>query len=277
MIRRSVQVALACALLLACARAQAATPPPSPPHGPAVAVALAYARAAGSGDYARAYGLLSHDMQRYFGNLNNYASVWQAEHFGASDVKALRLTEAKGTYLVTVQENVTYLNHGTQAQGHGKLTLGYLVVHESGAYRVVDSGHPYRSFVPQDCVLDRSGVRVIVRELAFYPRRIELTLTFENGGAGFITFLPYGRTLLRDQFSAYHPLVTRNWLLTDRRLFLGLRLAPDARYTGQIDFLTSGRLDDRERTFALTVAPALPEGAERPEEFALPPIAVAAP
>jgi len=123
----------------------------------------------------------------------------------------------------------------------------------------------------------RNGVKIIVRELAFYPRRIELALTFENDGNTFITFLPYGRTLLRDGSNFYHPLETRDWLLTDRQLFLGLRLAPNARYTGQIDFLTPGRLDNRARTFDLTVAPALPEGADQPIEFTFPPIAVPAP
>jgi hypothetical protein len=123
----------------------------------------------------------------------------------------------------------------------------------------------------------RSGAKVVVRELAFYPRRIELALTFENDGNAFITFLPYGRTLLRDGSNVYHPLDTRNWLLTDRQLFLGLRLAPNARYTGQIDFLTPGRLDDRARTYDLTIAPALPEGADQPVEFVMPPITVPAP
>lgn len=275
MIRFACGVALLCAALLTCAPARSAAPEPS---GPVVDVALAYARAVGRGDYAKAYALLARDMQRYFGSLDNYASVFKAERFSAWDAKAVRLVQAKGGQVVTVRENISYLNHATQRAGHGRLLTGYMVVREAGAYRVDDVGHPYRSFVPEPAPqTDRGGVNVIVRELAFYPRRIELTLTFENLSNSFVTFLPYGRTLLRDQSAAYHPLVTRNWLLTDRRLFLGLRLAPNARYTGQIDFLTPGRLDDRARSFSLTVAPALPEGADQPEEFALPAIAVPAP
>jgi hypothetical protein len=175
-----------------------------------------------------------------------------------------------------LDEQIAYLNHGTQTQGRGRLGLRYAIVREGNAFRVDDQGHPYRSYVPSGVTIDRNGVKVIVRELAFYPRRIELALTFENDGNAFITFLPYGRTILRDQTSIYRPLDTRNWLLTDRQLFLGLRLAPDARYTGQIDFLTPGRLDDRARTYVLTVAPALSEGADQPIEFALPPIAIPA-
>ena len=272
--RTAAGVTLLCAALLTCAPALAAMPVP---HGPAVDVALAYARAVGSGDYGKAYALLARDAQRYFGNLDNYASVFKAENFRATDAGAVRLVQSNGTQVVTVRENISYLNHATQGPGHGRLTTTYAVVREGGNYRVNDGGHPYRSFVPDGVRLDRDGVKITVRELAFYPRRIELTLTFENLSNEFVTFLPYGRTVLRDRSAVYRPLVTRNWLLTDRRLFLGLRLAPNARYTGQIDFLVPGRLDDRARTFDLAVAPALPDGADQPEEFALPPIAVPAP
>ena len=246
------------------------------PHGPVVEVALAYARAVGSGDYSKAYGMLTSGMRQYFGSLGNYASVFTAERFRATNPAPLRIEPAKKGQIVTLREQITYLNHGTQSEGRGRLGFRYLIVREGGAYRVDDEGHPYRSFVPANATIDRKGVKITVHELAFYPRRIELALTFENDGTAFVTFLPYGRTILRDEWNIFRPLDTRNWLLTDRQLFLGLRLAPDARYTGQIDFLTAGRLDDRTRTFILTVAPALAEGADQPMEFVLPPIAVPA-
>lgn len=246
-----------------------------PPSGAAVDAALAYARAVGNGDYDAAYAMLTTPMQRYFGSLHNYESVFVAERFSATGAKAVRLEHAKDAQIVTVREAIAFLNHGTQQLGHGQLALRYRIVREGNAYRVDDEGHPYRSYVP-DSAVTRKGVKIIVRELAFYPRRIELALTFENDGNAFITFLPYGRTLLRDGSNVYHPLDTRNWLLTDRQLFLGLRLAPNARYTGQIDFLTPGRLDERAHTYDLTVAPALPEGADQPIEFVLPAIAVPA-
>ena len=152
-----------------------------------------------------------------------------------------------------------------------------MVVKENGAYRVDDEGHPYRSFVPSGAVVEHDGASVTVRKIAFYLRRIEVTLTLVNAGPGQITFLPYGRSVLRDESSVYRLWETRDWLLTDRQLFLGLRLAADARYTGQLNFQVDRRLDDRARSFTLTVAPALREGADTPLEFALPPIAVPAP
>jgi len=248
----------------------------APSDARAVGSALEYARAVGAGDYAKAYAMLTAGMRRYFGTLANYESVFRSERFRATDVRALHVERVKGAQFVTVSETISFLNHGTQQLGHGRLQLRYMVVREGGSYRVDDAGHPYRSYVPNDSGVDRNGVKITVRELAFYPRRIELALTFENDGGSFITFLPYGRTVLREGSNIYHPLDTRDWLLTDRRLFLGLRLASNARYTGQIDFLTSVRLDGRARTYHLTVAPALPEGADQPTEFVLPPIAIPA-
>ncbi|MGH7662604.1 MAG: hypothetical protein ACRENA_17010 [Vulcanimicrobiaceae bacterium] len=245
------------------------------PSSPAANAALSYASALASGDYAKAYGLLASESQRYFASLDNFRSVWTADRFSGTRAEVLKASPAHGGALVMVREKIAFFNHGTQRMAQGTITTPYTVIRERGAYRVVDGGHPYRSIVPSGIVAgDSGGVRVIVRELAFYPRRIEVTLTFENDSNGFVTFLPYGRTLLRDGTARYHPLATRDWLLTDRQLFLGLRLAADARYTGQINFAVTSRAGDGAHAFALVVAPALPAGADRPEEFRLPPIIV---
>ena len=246
------------------------------PQGPAVDAALGYVRALGGGDYAKAYGMLTPQSQRYFGNLPNFASVWIADRFRCARVDALRLETAREAQVVTVREEIAYFNHGTQRDAHGIVTAGYTIVRIGGRYRVNDGGHPYRTFVPKGSVAQRGGAKVMVRELAFYPRRLEVTLTFENDGNSFVTFLPYGRSVVHDGAATYHPLRTRDWFLTDRQLFLGLRLAADARYTGQLNFLVERRLDDRARFFSLVVAPALEEGADRPVEFDLQPIAVPA-
>lgn len=237
--------------------------------------ALTYVRALGDGDYAKAYALLDQGSQHYFGSLDHYRSVWTSDRFKATRAKVLKTSPMRGGELVTVREQIAYFNQGTQRIARGTITTPYTVVREGDAFRVVDGGHPYRSFVPSGVAAsDARGARIIVRELAFYPRRIEVTLTFENQSNGFVTFLPYGRTLLREGSTRYYPLATRDWLLTDRQLFLGLRLAADARYTGQINFAVSRRAGDGAHTFVLVVAPALPAGADRPEEFRLPPIIV---
>ena len=54
----------------------------------------------------------------------------------------------------------------------------------------------------------------------------------------------------------YRIIETRDWSLTDRTLFEGLRLAPSAQYTGMLAF-ACGPLDNSARIFTLTVAPLL--------------------
>jgi len=61
--------------------------------------------------------------------------------------------------------------------------------------------------------------------------------------------------------------------LTDRQLFIGLRLAPSAQYTGALQFETPV-LADGPRRFTLTVAPFLRDGSDAPGEVsfsAIPP------
>ena len=268
MIRALAAVAFAALLVPAVAGAAV------PPQGKAVDVALAYVRALEAGDYAKAYSMLARSAQRYFGSFENYASVWKADRFSGSHATALTVAAHGEAQFVTIRQEISYFNQGTQRQAHGRITTGYAVVDDAGSYRIDDGGHPYRSLVASAVEADRGGAKVILRELAFYPRRIEATVTFENDSPTFVTFLPYGRSVVRDGATTYHPLQTRDWLLTDRQLFLGLRLAPNARYTGQLNFLVPGRLDQRARRLTLDVGPALPQGADAPEHFTLPAIDV---
>ena len=101
-------------------------------------------------------------------------------------------------------------------------------------------------------------------------------MTFANAGEGFVTLLPYDRSVLRDETGRVYPLIsdTASWNNTDRQLFLGVRLAADAQVTGVLSF-ASPRLADRAQRFTLTVSPNLRAGAGAP--FALDVANVAAP
>ncbi len=109
-----------------------------------------------------------------------------------------------------------------------------------------------------------NGLRVRVIKMAFYTRRIEVVLSIANVGDKFVTALPYGKSVLRDGSGAiYRILATKDWRLTNQQLFLGLRLAPDAQYTGTIAF-ESPLLDDAARTWELTLGPVLTDGGDAP-------------
>jgi hypothetical protein len=89
-------------------------------------------------------------------------------------------------------------------------------------------------------------------------------MTFANLGDGFVTLLPYGKSVLRDdKGSVYRVAASKNWATTDKHLYEGVPLAPNAQYTGSLAF-TAARLDDTNRTFTLDLAPSLREGADAP-------------
>lgn len=247
----------------------------APPSGPAVDAVLAYVRALGSGDYPRAYALLSTQDQKYYGSVDNYASVWKADRFTVSKASAIALRTLQNTPVVVIRGDGSFFDHGRQAVRATTFTLPYAYVKEGGRIRVRDADHPYRAVLPAADV-DGNGVRLTVRKLSFYLRRIEAVVTYVNHGDGFVTFLSYRRTVLKDDQQIYPIYETRNWLLTDQQLFLGLRLADGARYTASLNFEANGRLDDRARTFSLSVAPALRDGEDQPFGLEFPPIAVPA-
>ena len=60
-----------------------------------------------------------------------------------------------------------------------------------------------------------------------------------------------------------HPV--ENWTVTDKRLYQGVPLAPNSQYTGSLAF-SAPRLGGAKRTWSLTVAPALRDGADTPFE-----------
>ena len=100
--------------------------------------------------------------------------------------------------------------------------------------------------------------------VAFFDRRIEIIARFVDAGTSAVTVMPYARGILTDdRGGVYHPISSRDGRLTSRRLFEGIRLAPNSRYTGFMDFETP-RLDDRPRHFTLRIEPALHDGATRP-------------
>ncbi|MFN2459066.1 MAG: hypothetical protein ABR591_00025 [Candidatus Velthaea sp.] len=137
------------------------------------------------------------------------------------------------------------------------------VVPAQNTWRIKDPGHPWRAFAA-DTTAEASGLRITVKKVSFFARRIEVVATFANVGDTFVTILPYGKSVLRDDAGGVYRIIeTRNWALTDKTLFQGLRLAPNGQYTGALNF-ESAHLDDRPRTFTLTVAPALREGADAP-------------
>ena len=264
----------ACALL--CLTMLGATPPPrrTVQYGPAPnnaqsAVVKKYVDALRAGRYDVAFALLTDDERKYYGDAAAYRSV-----FAADGIVLLRasVAGARGDdrgRVFFVRERIAYVDHATDKRREVDATVPLGVRPEHGALHVKDPGKPYRAFASAATV-EASGLRATVKKVDFYPDRIDVVVTFANVGDNFVTMLPYGKSVLRDdRGGVYRILATKNWTVTDKPLYQGLRLAPNSQYTGSLAFTTS-RLGDVKRAWTLTLAPALREGGDEPFEVTVP-------
>lgn len=108
-----------------------------------------------------------------------------------------------------------------------------------------------------------NGVRVIVRRIGVSRKEIVITMTLQNLAPGFATFLPYNKSVLTDdRDDVYRSLETRDWRLTDKQLFLGVRLAGNGQYTGTMRFLApsgAASAGGRPHALHLEIAPVVRE------------------
>jgi hypothetical protein len=199
----------------------------------------------------------------YFRSAANYAGIFLADGFA---ITAYRLVAARGDdrfRLYFVREHIRVTDPARDAGGTATITAPYGVVGDGAAARIKDLGHPWRA-AAMHAVQRNAGVRVTVTKVAYYANAIAVVVTVANLGDGFVTLLPYGRSALRDDGGDVYRLIEHHdGTQTDRRLELGVRLAPNAQVTGVLSF-GSPRLDDAARRFTLTVGPILRDGADAP-------------
>ena len=253
----------ACALLaVAMLGAAPAAYEPVPKNAQTAAVTK-YVDALRAGNYDAAYALLSADERAYFGSSAAYRSVFEADGFSVKSAKLLGRRSNQLGSVYFVREHVAFVDHRRDETRELDATVPIGVLAEHGVQRIKDPGKPYRAFASASTA-DASGLRVTVKKVEFWPDRISVVLTFANVGDGFVTLLPYGKSVLRDdKGGVYRIEATKNWATTDKQLYEGVPLAPNAQYTGSLAF-TAARLDVTNRTFTLDLAPALREGADAP-------------
>ena len=223
-------------------------------------------------DYPRAYGALTRSEQQYFRNAANYASVFRVDGW---TLQSYHIQKARGNErgrVVFVSERIHSMDvvHGRTVDAG--VVVPYGLVPEGGATRIKDRFHPWKALAPT-ARANESGLRVEVLKVAFYAHYIEIVVRFVNTSDGFITVLPFGRTVLHDEAKQRYRLIeSRDWSMTDKQLFLGLRLAGYAQYTGTLRF--ESPLNVAATQLFLTLAPALREGSNEPFAITLPPLAV---
>jgi hypothetical protein len=234
------------------------------PHDAQTALVERYLHALRDARYAAAFAMLNAGARAYYQTSENFRSVFAAD---AYRITAFKLVEARadGTLgrVYFARETARYRDHAHDVDVSVTATVPVGVVPEGGAWRIKDPGHPKRAFALH-AAGQAHGLRVTVKKMSFFARRIEAVVSFVNTGTVFVTALPYAKSVLRDAAGQPYRLIeSRDWSLTDRTLFEGLRLAPNAQYTGTLTFACDAR-DDSARTFALTIAPLLDDGGDLP-------------
>ncbi len=268
---RGIAAAAAALMLLGAAPGERLDPVPA---GAQTALVRRYVAALAARRYGDAYALLAAPARAYFRNAGNFASAFTADGFGIASYAFVGARGDQRFRLYFVRESIRLVDPAHDVPATATVTVPYGVVGSGAAARIKDLGRPWRAFASATSAA-AGGLRVTVKKVSFYEHAIALVVTFANVGDGFLTLLPYGRSVLRDDAGAvYRPIANTTWVHTDRRLFLGVHLAADAQITGVLSF-ASPRLDDRARRFTLTVAPNLRDGAGAP--FALDVPNVAAP
>jgi hypothetical protein len=266
--KRSAIVCVFGAVLLGAASAPA--PKLSPlPHNGQTAIVTAYLNDMQKGAFAAAYALLNDEAHAYYRNAANFQSIYDADGYRVQKFVLLGARGDNAGRVFFARETATFRDHARDVDSTVTATLPVGVVAVKGGYRIKDPGHPWRAFAANTNV-KADNLSITVKKVSFFARRIEIVATFANLGDSFVTLLPYSRSILRDNLGGiYRVIETKDWGLTDKTLFLGLRLAPDGQYTGTLNFETVV-LDNRPRTFTLTVAPALREGADQPFSVDIP-------
>jgi hypothetical protein len=268
----------ACALLCIVTLGAAPSPAPAPrgavrygpvPDNAQTAVVKKYVYALRAGRYDVAFALLTDDERKYYGDAASYRSVFAADGITLARASVVGARGDDRGRVYFVRERIGYVDHATDQRRQVDATVPLGVLPEHGVLHVKDPGKPYRAFASASTV-DASGLRVTVKKVDFFPDRIDVVVTFLNVGDNFVTVLPYGKSVLRDERGGvYRILATKNWTVTDKPLFQGLRLAPNSRYTGSLAF-TAPRLGGVKRSWSLTLAPALREGGDEPFDVTIP-------
>jgi len=269
---RSIAAAVAAVVLLG------AAPPPGldpVPAGAQTALVRSYVAALAAQRYADAYALLDAPARAYFRNARNFASAFTADGFAIASYALVGTRGGASFRVYFVHESIRLADPARDVPATASVTVPYGVIGSGAGARIKDLGRPWRAFATAASTT-ANGLRVTVKKVSFYEHEVALVVTFANVGNGFISILPYGRSVLRAGDGAiYRPIAAAGGVHTDRRLFLGVHLAADAEVTGVLSFATP-RLDDGARRFTLTVGPNLRDGADAPFALDVPNLAVPA-
>jgi hypothetical protein len=211
-----------------------------------------YLDALHAGAYARAFADLAPDARAYFGSVAHFASTFQVDAYRLERWSIV----ARRAGAADVDEAVAFDDPLRAVRVRTTVRVRYAL--EASGVR--DVARPRRAYAPGTSSV-RDALRVTLARIACDAHTTRIVLVVQNDGTRAVTILPYGRSVLRVDGTVTPPLATRDWTLTDRRFFLGLRLAPRTRIAG---VLTFPRALSGAHALELHVAPILRDGDAAP-------------
>lgn len=221
-------------------------------------------------DYDTAYAHLTGSERAYFHNARNLASVFESDRFRLRRYALLGSIGTGARRIVFVKEQFSVKDFAHNRDVTFDATVPYGVVLSDRHYDVKDAGHPWKAIV-LNVDSSKRGAYIVVRKVSFFPKYVQLLVTFVNTGDGFLTILPYRKSVLKDDAGLIYRIIeVKDWRITDKQLFLGLRIAGNAQYTGFLNFgLPNGSIAGN---LHLEVAPLLRDRDAVPFSVSLPAI-----
>lgn len=242
-----------------------ATPAPTPRQSPdpaAIAAVSAYVADAARGDFSAAFGLLTAEQQRYFGNANNLASNSRASGFVIHSYKVIGQLSHGDIVEAMVEQHASFTDISSGKAVPGVVREPYFALRENGAWRVKELYQPWKSYAP-DASGSMQGIEVAVKRVEFYDKRVRLDCTIRNAGRVGVQVLPLAKSTLDDGSGSKIPAMNdATFPLNDMGFFEGMHLAPGQQAVGFINFPLAQKTDT-DQTLTLTVGPAIADGAEQ--------------
>jgi hypothetical protein len=267
-VRPFVVAALAALLVIGATPAPAPRPSPDPA---ATAAVSAYVAAVARGDFDTAFGLLTAEQQRYFGNAHNLASNAKATGFVIHSYKVIGQLSHGAIVEAMVEQHASFTDIASGKPIAGVVREPYFALSENGAWRVKELYQPWKSYAP-NASGSAQGVEVVVHRIEFYDTRLRFDCTIRNTGSVGVQVLPLAKTTLDDGSGAKIPAMNEaTFPLNDMGFFEGTHLQPGRQTVGFINFPIAQK-KDQDMTLSLSVAPAIADGAEQTFNIVVGPI-----
>lgn len=226
----------------------------------AVAAVERYVAAVEREDYAAAFGLLPSGQQRYFIDVDNFAS--NAKALGYRVLKH-RTVATRGigadAVEVDVEQTVAADDFANARRLAASVREPYFAVRDAGRWGVKELGQPWKSYAPR-VQGENNDVSVTVNRVAFYEKIVHLDCAIANRGTVPVQVLPLLQSKLKDEEGRTQAALNApDFPENDRGFFEGARIYPGHQAVGFINFPLPSKTDARV-SYTLTVGPAIAEG-----------------